>query len=57
MCSTSAAPPHVCILALVGRLKLCTAAERGGDEMLHRPRHGTPAFMAPEMTSSHRRYR
>ncbi len=25
--------------------------------MLHRPRHGTPAFMAPEMTSSHRRYR
>lgn len=33
------------------------AAERGGDEMLHRPRHGTPAFMAPEMSSSHRRYR
>ena len=25
--------------------------------MLHRPRHGTAAYMAPEMSSSHRRYR
>ena len=29
----------------------------GGDEMLKRPRHGTPAFMAPEMSTAHCRYK
>ena len=32
-------------------------AIRCGDDMLKRPRHGTPAFMSPEMSQAHRRYK
>ena len=31
-------------------------AQRCRDTMLKRPRHGTPAFMAPEMIAPHTRY-
>ena len=32
-------------------------ASKNGNELLRRPRHGTPAYMAPEMFTAHCRYK